>query len=333
MSVLAPNVLHELLVRVLEQSGFSSPNAMALADQIVLAEELGQQSVGVAHVFDYIDGLKDGRIDGGASPDLSTPAATIIHVDGNGGLPQLGFDLAYNDIIDTAHRLGLCLFLHRNATCCGSLGTFALRIAEAGLLCIAATNGSPLLAGSGSTKPVFCTNPMAFSAPQIDDAPLLIDQSSSATAYVNIRAAAERGENIPNDWAIDKNGQPTTNPNAALEGTLLPFGGSRGANIALMVEVLSAGLAGANWSLDAPSFFDGSQCPGTGLFLLAINPAPVTQNFLSRMSAQIGRLASDFNVHIPGSSKASLRRSVAIEGIQIDNIHLDRLKSMIGKGG
>ena len=91
--------------------------------------------------------------------------------------------------------------------------------------------------------------------------PLVIDQATSATAYVNLRKAAEHGEPIPEGWAIDAAGQPTTDARAALDGLLLAFGGKRGANIALMVEVLAAGMTGANWSLDCPPFDQGSDSP------------------------------------------------------------------------
>lgn len=328
MATIGTNALHGLLVRALTAAGFAPENAAALARQTVLAEELGQRSVGVAHVFDYVDGLAAGRIDGHAAPTIERPAPTMILVDGHGGLPQTGFDLACDDLVATARELGICAFLQRNTTLCGSLGTFALRPAEAGLVCLAATNGSPLLAGSGATRPVFCTNPMAFSAPQADGPPLLIDQSSSATAYVNIRAAAERGEAIPPGWAIDRQGRPTTDPRAALDGTLLAFGGARGANIALMVDVLAAGLTGANWSLDAPSFFSGDACPATGLFVLAIDPAPVGRDFATRMAAQIARLGRDYGVHIPGMAKAEARRRAREEGIDVDDAVLARLEAM-----
>lgn len=329
MTKVSPADLRALIIEALTGAGFSSTNAISLADQTILAEELGQRSVGLAHLFDFIDGLRAGGIDGAASPGISKPLPAVILVDGNGGLPQAGFDMVFDDLVDTTRQLGLCLFLQRNATLCGSLGTFPLRLAEVGLLALAATNGSPLLAGSGSTAPVFCTNPMAFAAPQANGAPLLLDQSSSATAYVNIRTAAERGETIPVDWAMDKDGNPTIDPDAALEGTLLPFGGSRGANIALMVEILAAALPGANWSLDAPSFFDGEDCPATGLFVLAICPDAAAPNFDRRMAAQMRRLANDFGVHLPGLRKAENRKRAQVEGFDVDQQLLDRLKELL----
>ena len=209
------------------------------------------------------------------------------------------------------------MFVQKNAFTCGALGHFAERLAAEGLVGIAASNGPAFLAGAGGTKPVFCTNPLAFAAPIAGGPPLVIDQSSSATAYVNIARAAERGEPIPEGWALDAAGNPTTDAKAAVTGALLAFGGTRGANIALMVEVLSAGLSGANWSLDAPSFQAGSESPATGLFVLAIDPTLIDQHFAERMDTQIKRLSDDFGVHIPGRARAVARAASERDGLRI----------------
>ncbi len=136
-----------------------------------------------------------------------------------------------------------------------------------------ATSGPALMTVPGAKAPVYCTNPIAFAAPLDQGPPLLIDQASSATAFVQLRHYAERGEPLPPGWAVDSAGEPTTDPKAALRGALLAFGGARGANIALMVEVMAAGLAGANWALDAPAFTSGDRSPGAGLLVIAITPA------------------------------------------------------------
>jgi (2R)-3-sulfolactate dehydrogenase (NADP+) len=127
----------------------------------------------------------------------------------------------------------------------------------------------------------------------------VIDQASSAAAFVAVRQRAESGEPLPPGWAIDENGVETMDAHAAMRGALLTSGGSRGANIALMVEVLAAGLTGANWSLDAPSFVDGAETPGAGLFVVAIAPNLLAPDFAGRLGSQLARLAG-LGVHIPG---------------------------------
>ena len=176
---------------------------------------------------------------------------------------------------------------------------------------------------------MFCTNPMSFAAPREGGPPLLVDQSSSATAYVNIRAAAERGETIPQGWALGPDGQPTTDPNQAMRGALLAFGGSRGANIALMVEVLAAGLSGTNWSVDSPPFSEGSESPGSGLFVLAIDPKLFGDGFPDRLGAHLGRLAAEFGMHLPGEAKAARRIASERDGLRVDPAVLARIIAFI----
>lgn len=295
--------------------GASHENAHALALSIIAAEAEGQPSVGFAHLIDYLDALAAGRIAGKAEPILTRPAPAIILSDAGGGIAHTGFDRAFADIVSVAHSFGLALFVQKNAFTCGALGFFAGRLAREGLIALAATNGPAMIAPQGATKPVYCTNPLAFGAPREDGPPLLIDQSSSATAFVNVRAAAEAGRPIPEGWAIDGEGRPTTDAKAAINGAMLAFGGTRGANIALLVEVLAAGMSGANWSLDAPPFDRGSEGPGAGLFVLAIDPKLVDPGFEERMAAQSARLANDYGVHIPGAAKEVARERAARQGL------------------
>jgi (2R)-3-sulfolactate dehydrogenase (NADP+) len=297
--------------------GANANTARSLARAAVRSEAEGQPNVGLAHFLDYLVALDAGRIDGSAEAVITRPAPAIILSDACKGAAHPGFDRAFDDLVDTARSFGLAMFVQKNAYTCGALGPFAARLAEAGLVGLAATNGPALLAGSGSTKPVFCTNPLAFAAPVADGPPLLIDQSSSATAFVSIRKAAREGRPIPEGWALDAGGNPTTDANKAISGALLAFGGARGANLALMVEVLSAGLSGANWSLDASSFSKGSESPGTGLFVLAINPALLDPDFPTRLAAQIERLTGEYGVHVPGEAKGRARVRAEKEGVSI----------------
>ena len=174
---------------------------------------------------------------------------------------------------------------------------------------------------------------MSFAAPVEGGPPLVIDQSSSATAFASIRKAAEEGSEIPAGWAVDAQGHSTTDPLQAMKGALLAFGGQRGANIALMVEVLSAGLSGANWSLDAPSFSDGPSCPATGLFVLALDPKLFDPDFETRMKNQMIRLRSDYGVHIPGADKGAARKKAASAGLAIPRAVQDRIAEAAARRG
>lgn len=298
-------------------AGASEETARSIALAAVAAEADGQPSVGLSHYIDYLEALEAGRIDGKAEPIIHRPALAIYQSDGQGGAAHTGFDRSFEGIAKAARLFGVTIFSQKNAYTCGALGYFTGRLAEAGLVALAATNGPALVAGSGSTKPVFCTNPISLAAPVVDGPPLIIDQSSSATAFVNVRKAAHDGEAIPEGWALDARGKPTTDAKKAMKGVLLAFGGARGANIALMVEVLAAGVSGANWSLDAPSISEGHQSPGTGLFLVALDPKLFDPGFDIRMRVQLDRLSGRFGVHIPGPAKAAARARSEAEGITV----------------
>jgi (2R)-3-sulfolactate dehydrogenase (NADP+) len=306
-------------------AGASAETASSLAASVVAAEAEGQRTVGLAHFIDYLDALDAGRIDGRAAPLVTRPLPAIFHSDAGGGAAHTGFDQAFDDLVAAARTLGVAVFAQRNAYTCGALGYFAGRLAGRGLVALAATNGPALIAPAGATKPVYCTNPLAFAAPTASGPALLIDQSSSATAFVNVRLAAKEGRPIPEGWAIDAEGRPTTDATAAVKGALLAFGGSRGANIALMVEILAAGLSGANWSLDAPSFTSGSESPGTGLFVATIEPAAFGPGFAQRLEDHLVRLSAGYGVHVPGAAKAAAHARAERDGIAVPRPIYERI--------
>jgi (2R)-3-sulfolactate dehydrogenase (NADP+) len=289
----------ELAARALSAAGAREQAAQSLARATVSAEARGRSPVGFSHLLDYLAALREGRIDGEAEPLLTSPAPAVIHCDAKGGIAQLGFDRAFDGLRDRAATFGLALFAQSGSYATGELGYYARRLAEAGLVAFAATNGPALMTVAGCVTPVYSTNPLAFSAPLDEGPPVLIDQAASATAFITLRRYAERGEALPAGWAIGADGEPTIDPSEAMRGALIAFGGARGANIALMVEVLSAGLTGANWSLDAPSFDRGNQSPGAGLFVAAVAPRLIAPDFSNRLARQVERLAR-LGVHIPG---------------------------------
>jgi len=317
----------ELARTALVRVGMAEPAATALAQATLDAETAGKHTIGFLHLTDYLRSLVDGRIKGRAEPLITSPVPAIMKCDAMGGVAQHGFSLAHEELASKAKTFGIAVFALHNSYTAGELGWYAARLAEEGLVAFAATNGPALMAGAGSRQPVYGTNPLAFAAPLEDGRILMLDQASSATAFVNIREAAVRGEAIPDSWALDQDGAPTTDPFAAMQGALLAFGGTRGANIALMVEVLAAGLTGANWSLDAPDFQAGDASPGAGLFVLALSPQLFTNDFASRLAGHMERLAGDHGVHIPGIERAERRRKAENTGIVLPRQLFDSISS------
>ncbi|MHA6641129.1 Ldh family oxidoreductase [Mesorhizobium sp. A623] len=311
-------------------AGAGDETAQSLASATVTAEAEGNTAVGLSHFIDYLDALEAGRIDGKADPVVTRPALALYLSDAKGGIAHTAFDRTIDDLAKAARLFGVAIFSQNNAYTCGALGYFTRRLAERGLVSFAATNGPALLAGAGSIRPVYCTNPMSFAAPAADGTPLVIDQASSAAAFVTIRKAAEACEKIPEGFALDALGNPTTDPAQAMKGALLAFGGNRGANIALMVEVLAAGLSGANWSLDAPSFADGSQSPGSGLFILAIEPKLLDADFEQRMADQLERLRGH-GVHLPGRAGVEASQRAALHGLTVSKDVVQRISEFAAR--
>jgi (2R)-3-sulfolactate dehydrogenase (NADP+) len=294
----------DLAERACRAAGAGDEAARSLARATVSANAHGKGSSGFSHLIDYLTALRADRIVGNAEPLVTSPAPAAILCDARGGIAQLGFDRVFEDLRRRAETLGIAVFAQKGSYTTGELGYYPRRLADAGLVALAATSGPALMTVAGVKTPIYCTNPIAFAAPLDQGPPLLIDQASSATAFVELRRYADRGESLPPGWAVDAEGLPTTDPTAAMRGALLAFGGARGANIALMIEVMAAGLAGANWALDAPSFTKGDLSPGAGLLVIAIAPPLLAPDFGRRLRLQLERLAK-LGVHIPGRRVAA----------------------------
>ncbi len=215
-------------VAALKARGASSAQAQATGRALVTAEAEGNRAVGLSHLFTYGDALMDGRARGDAEPLIEEVTEVLTRVDAGEGLPHLGFERALPRLVEGAQEHGVAILALRNGYPCGALGYFARLLAEDhGLAALAAANAGPaVMAASGGTTPVYCTNPLAFAVPTGDGRPaLVIDQSSSSASLAKIREYAAAGREIPAGWALDPAGHPTTDARAALAGSLIPFGG------------------------------------------------------------------------------------------------------------
>lgn len=288
--------------QALLKAGASAALAASLIEATLSAERAGRREVGTAHLPAYLVSLRDGRINGAAVPVLASPMPAVIASDAQGGIAQLGFDMAFADLVSRVETFGLATFTQRNSYTTGELGYYVRRLAQRGLVAIAATNAHAMMATKAGGAPVFSTNPLAFAAPRLPPhGPLVIDQSSSATAFVNLARAAAENRPIPEGWATNAKGAPTTDARDAMRGgSLLPFGGYKGANVALMVEMLAVGMTGADWSLDMGDFQTSDRFLNAGLWVMAMKPID-PGDFGARTAKQYSRLQS-LDVYLPGSA-------------------------------
>lgn len=311
--------LTEICRRALERAGADSSAAEILAKATVEAELVGNRAVGVGHLFDYLDGYRTGRIATGVQPRIHRSAPGVIDVDASNGLAQTAFEAALADLLEAARDAGIAALWVRRSYTCGELGYYARRLAQEGFIAMASANSPALMSIGGSPQPVLGTNPLAYSIPRPGKMPFVIDQASSSTAYVNIKRAAEKGESIPAGWALGLDGEPTQNASEALQGTLLPFGGHRGGNVALLMEVLAT-LSGATFSVDAAPFDHGAVSPGIGVFLLAIDPSRFAGS-VDRIGKQLEYLRDEHQVRLP-----ALELTALPDHVEVDDDALLRLR-------
>ena len=284
--------LKTLCERALLGAGAAPAQATVLAEATVQAELLGRSAVGLSHLLDYVDGLRTGRIASGAAPTLEQRSAVISTVDCHGGLAQHGFDVALDGMCLAAADHGLSVVALRRSFTAGELDYYVRRLNGRGLMGLACANSPALMTVAGARGPVLGTNPFAFGTPLPGGRRLAVDQATSATAWVRLRDAALRGESVPASWAVDREGEPTTSAAAGLDGALLPFGGFKGGNVALLVEVLAT-LAGGRFSSDAAPFDRGAESPSVGVVVVAVSTDVLDPGYPARLAAQLERWRSE----------------------------------------
>jgi (2R)-3-sulfolactate dehydrogenase (NADP+) len=269
----------------------------------------------------YAAQAKAGKVNGFATPSATLASPAGLRIDAGHGFAYPALDLAVQDLPEIARRQGIAFAAISRSHHAGVMGLTVERFADAGLVAMIFANTPAAMAPWGGATPLYGTNPIAFAAPLPDDDPIVIDLAMSKVARGKIMAAKQKGVDIPPDWAFDRNGRPTTDPTEALDGTMMPLGEAKGAALALMVEILAAGLTGANYSFEATSLFDDhGHPPALGQMIIAINPkATGGGGVASRLAMLAAQITSDPDVRLPGRRGQNSRRNALAEGITVDD--------------
>ena len=265
------SITHDFLVA----NGCDADNAGAITRTVIAAERDGATSHGMFRLPGYAASLNSGKVNGASDPTVERIAPSVLRVHGDGGFVPLSLERGRQPLIDMAREQGVGV--------CGLVDSYHFSalwmevepLAEAGLCAIAMTAYKPVVAPAGSTKAFFGTNPVAFGWPRKNGPPMVFDQASSVMARGEVMLAAREGRSVPPGTGLDRNGQPTTDPQAILDGgVMLTFGGYKGSSIAMMVELLSSALIGERFSFEAEIHDNNDGGPARGgEFLLAIDPA------------------------------------------------------------
>jgi (2R)-3-sulfolactate dehydrogenase (NADP+) len=323
---------HTLAVAVLTAAGVTPANADAVAKALVAAEADGLAGHGLSRLPAYADQARAGKVDGKAEPTMREPAAAALMVDAKDGFafPAIARGLARAaEMVAEAGVVGVGI---GNSHHFGAAGYHVEPLAARGLIALAFGNSPAAIAPWGGARALFGTNPVAFACPQAGKSPLVIDLSLSKVARGKIMVAAQKGEQIPEGWALDGDGRPTSDPKAAMAGTMLPMGDAKGAALVLMVEILSAALTGAHFGYEASSFFDAKgPPPRVGQFFFVIDP---TRFGGMGFAARVGELAKAIldqpGTRLPGERRLRLRAQAEAEGIRVPPELLADLKRRAG---
>ncbi|MEL7255495.1 MAG: Ldh family oxidoreductase [Pseudomonadota bacterium] len=320
--------LTELVERAFVASGTSRKNARIVAEALVAAEVDGQGGHGLSRVASYTAQAKSGKVRGEAEPQLTKPRSSVLHVDARHGFAFPALTLIKSELPGIAQAHGIAAAYVFNSHHCGQLGAHVEALAEAGVVALMVANSPPAMAPWGGSQPLFGTNPIAFAAPRPDAPPLVIDLSLSKVARGKVMAASKAGDAIPEGWALDASGQPTTDAAAALKGTMLPMGDAKGAALALIVEILCATLTGANHSHEATSFFDADGAPpGVGQTLIAF--APQT-DFAARLDGLLQMILAQDGTRLPGEARHAKRARAAKNGLEVPDHLLQEIQVLAG---
>ncbi|MCB5410440.1 Ldh family oxidoreductase [Pseudogemmobacter faecipullorum] len=319
----------DLASAALARNGAGAVAAASVAGALVQAEADGFKGHGLSRLPSYVAQLRSGKVKGDALPGLSRPRPGALLIDAGFGFAFPALDLAVAELPALTRAQGIACAAITRSHHCGSAGAFVERLAGQGLVAILFANTPAAMAPWGGSQAVFGTNPIAFAAPRAGDEPIVVDMALSTVARGNIAAAARKGEAIPAGWAFDADGQPTTDAQKALQGTMAPLGDAKGIALALMVELLAAGMCGANYASQASSFLDDKgPPPGTGQLLIAIDPTAFAANALERFSLLAGLITDQPGARLPGARRLAARAAARQVGISPDPALLAEIRAL-----
>jgi (2R)-3-sulfolactate dehydrogenase (NADP+) len=323
--------LQTLIQRALEGSNVSQENALSVAAALTQAQIDGQVGHGISRVASYCAQARSGKVNGHATPHIAAETASALRIDAQHGFAFPAIDLAIKELPNKAKSIGIAAATIFRSHHFGVAGWHVERLAMQDTVGIIVGNSPAAIAPFGGSTPIFGTNPIAFAAPRHSNDPLVIDLSLSQVARGKVMVAAKEGQSIPEGWGLDQNGQPTTDPKAVLQGSMLPMGGAKGAALVLLVEILSAALCGAQFGFEASSFFDAEgEPPAVGQTLLCIDPQLFSDDsFGNRLEVLLEQILMQEGARLPGTKRLTLREHSAIEGIAVSQVSLQEVEQLV----
>lgn len=329
--------LHTLVLTILRKAGVNTVQATALARVIVAAEGDACKSHGVYRVEGVLRTVKSGKVNALAEPILLPgTGSAIVKVDAQGGFANAAFDLGLPSLAERTRQLGLAALVINDCCHFSALWPEVEALTEQGLAAMVMCPSYATVAPSGGDKPVLGTNPFAFGWPRRQSDPYVFDFATSVAARGEIELLRRAGKPLPEGWAIDVDGQPTTDPEAALAGAMLTFGGHKGSAISTMIELLAAIMIGDMTSPEALDFMGTTNlAPVHGELIVAFDPERFSQgragNPFDRAELLFDAILGT-GARLPSQRRLVARRKSRKDGIDLTAAEVDILDRLLNFG-
>ena len=323
--------IESIASKALMKAGASHTVSASMARGVAAAEMDGIASHGLVYVPIYCEHLSCGKVNKDAEIIVNQAAISAIKIDADSGFAHPAIDAGFEQFIKSASENGCAAMSVRNSYNCGVLGYHTERIAKAGLTGLGFTNAPASIMPVGGDTTVIGTNPFSLALPDGNNGvAFVIDQSASVVAKSEIKMHAQAGKPIPEGWAYDAKGNPTTNADEAMKGSMAPVGGYKGFGTGLMVESFAAVMAGATLGKDAsPIAGTAGGPPRTGQFFFAASPDVFSSDvFNERVFSLKESIESQPGAHLPGSRRFITRTEHEINGVNVSVELLDKIQAL-----
>jgi len=323
--------IEQVAIKALTSSGASEIAASALAKGVAAAEMDGIASHGLVYVPIYCEHLTCGKVNPNAKVVVNHAAPSAIVVDADSGFAHPAIDAGFDLLIESAKQNGCAAMSIRNSYNCGVLGFHSERIAQAGMTGLGFTNAPASIMPVGGNKSIIGTNPFSVAVPDgKGGVAFVLDQSASVVAKSEIKMHAQAGKSIPEGWAYDADGNPTTDAGAAMKGSMAPVGGYKGFGAGLLVEVFAAVMSGATLSQDASPFAGtAGGPPRTGQFFFAASPDVFSPDvFGDRIQTLTRSIVAQEGAHLSGSERVVARAAHEANGVEVSVALLEKIQAI-----
>ncbi len=328
-----PDELRTHVEQIFEACGMSSSDWALLTDQLISADLSGTHSHGVLRVPEYVKKLREDGVDPNGRPTVVRDNGACVVVDGHNAMGQIAAHFAMAEATRRAGEHGIAASAVRGSNHCGTMAFYATMALEHDMIGIATTHALPTMAPWGGTERILGINPLGVAIPAASERPIVYDAAFSGSSHGKIRIHQQRGVPLPEGWALDRNGRPTTDPAAAIDGLLMPIGGFKGTGLALIVGILSSMLSGAAYGTELGNMEDGPKPGADGHFFAAIKIDAFEEpdSFKGRVDAAVQeihacRLAEGTErIYSPGELEFLNREDYVVNGIPLNRATLSDL--------